>query len=245
MNSAALNRQTFRKFTDHEHQTWKILFNHLEENRRTQADTIFTDGIAILGINNQRVPDIDEVNAKLANTTGFKGVPVEGLEMNLSFYPALAKRQYPIGNFLRSAEDIAYTPAPDVFHDLYGHMPFFANETYADFCEGYAKMVCKYLHEPERLKKFERFFWFSIEFALIETDKGRRIFGAGILSSKAESNYALSSEPAISEFNIAEMINQEYFVDKFQPRLFLLRKKSQLYTVIDQVEDLVLASTPV
>ncbi|MCB0405386.1 MAG: hypothetical protein KDD51_11425, partial [Bdellovibrionales bacterium] len=169
---------------------------------------------------------------------------VDGLEGGDSFYPALARREYPIGNFIRDAADLGYTPAPDVIHDLYGHIPLLANADYADFCQRYAATACKYLDDSTRFAQFERFFWFTVEFGLIETSKGRRIFGAGILSSKAESDYALSFGPEVVKFSIEAIVRQDYRIDQFQQRLFLLQSTQQLYESLPAVEEWIQNNDP-
>jgi len=231
-----LHREKFREFTPGENQTWGVLFNNLVENRRSMACREFTEGLDYLGLTGARIPDLEEVNRRLMKKTGWKGVPVTGLEMGDSFYPGLARREFPIGNFIRDKESLGYTPAPDVFHDFYGHIPFYASGPYAEFCEAYGKMASKHVGDPEKLKKLERFFWFTIEFGLIETPAGRRIFGAGILSSRDESIYSLSEKPEVLPFNVQTICAQDYRIDQIQPRLFLLKNVEDLYSSIPAVE---------
>jgi len=239
-----LKRQVYRHYSTQEQATWRHLFTNLEENRRSMAVPMFAEGLEALGLHPGSIPDLADVNARLKRKTGWTGVPVEGLEAGDSFYPALARREYPIGNFIRDANDVNYTPAPDIFHDLYGHMPFFMNGAYADFCQEYGRMVVRHMHHPERLQRFERFFWFTIEFALTETPRGRRIFGAGILSSKGESEYSLSDAPEVVAFDVKQICDQPYEIDKFQHRIFLLDCPEQLYDSLSEVEEYVIAAEP-
>lgn len=231
-----LHRETFRQFTPVENKTWGVLFGNLVENRRSMACKEFGEGLDFLGITGDRIPDLDDVNRRLVAKTGWKGVPVTGLEAGDSFYPSLARREFPIGNFIRDKDSLGYTPAPDVFHDLYGHIPFYANRPYAEFCEAYGKMASKYIGDAEKLKKLERFFWFTIEFGLIETPAGRRIFGAGILSSRDESIYSLSEKPEVLPFDVKTICAQDFRIDQIQPRLFVLKNVDQLYSSLAAVE---------
>lgn len=242
MGAVNLHEEKFRTFSDRERETWRVLFNNLADNRRTLAHPIFPEGLRQLGIHGGEIPDLDDVNRRLAHLTGWRGVPVTGLEAGDSFYPALARREFPIGNFIRDRDSLGYTPAPDIFHDLYGHIPFYANADYAAFCESYGKMACNYIHRPECLQRLERFFWFTIEFALSETAAGRRIFGAGILSSRDESIYSLSEKPTVLPFDPAVICAQDYRIDQIQPVLFVLQSPAQLYRSLSQVEDLVAAA---
>ncbi len=225
-----------REYTESEHQTWNMLFKNLEYCRTHQAHPIFSQGVDALGIDGNRIPDLTTINSKLSSMTGWEGVPVEGLEEADSFFIGLRERKFPIGNFIRDKEDLSYTPAPDVFHDLYGHLPFLANKDFASFCHDFGKRACKYLNQPERLRQFERLFWFGVEFPLIETTQGRRIFGGGILSSKGESNYALGNTPEVLPFNIEVIRNLDYKIDEFQNKLFLLQSENQLYNCLDDLE---------
>jgi phenylalanine-4-hydroxylase len=226
----------FREFTLDEHTTWRRLFQGQAPKRTLQLHDIFITGLEELNITDQKIPDLDEVNSRLQKRTGFVGVPVNGLEGPENFFRMLANRKFPIGNFIRDAKDLSYTPAPDVFHDLYGHMPFLADKRYADFCQELASKAVKYLQYPTAVRQFERLFWFSIEFALIETKKGRRIFGAGIASSFRECEFALSDRPKVMPFDIETIRFQEFKIDELQKRLFVLRDLDQLYTCLDYFE---------
>lgn len=230
-----LNRETFKSFTEVDQNTWKLLFTGLEKNRRDMAYEIFEKGILALGIDGSSIPKLEHVNTRLFHLTGWKGVPVAGLESAQSFYPALARKEFPIGNFIRSQDDLGYTPEPDVFHDLYGHLPFYVDARYADYCYEYGKMTLQFLDNPKKFRMAERFFWFAVEFGLIETPVGRRIFGAGILSSKAESEYALSNQPEVVPFSVKALCDQEFRIDEFQKRLFILKNVDQLYSSLSDV----------
>lgn len=239
MTAVQLHEQALKRFVARDQDTWRVLYSNLTENRKSMAHPIFTEGLKLLGIDGESIPNLTEVNRRLQRLTGWRGVPVTGLEMGESFYPALARREFPIGNFIREYDSLGYTPAPDIFHDLYGHIPFFGNFEYAAFCEAYGRMALKYLHRPESLLRLERFFWFTVEFALCETPFGRRIFGAGILSSRDESVYALGAKPQVLPFDPVVICRQDYRIDQIQPVLFELKSPSQLYSSLREVERLV------
>jgi len=229
-----VKRVKFKDFSADEHRVWKLLFDRQTPKRSQQIVPIFAQGLEKLGITHERIPDLSQVNQRLRALTGWEGIPVEGLEDGQSFYAMLADRQFPIGNFIRDERDLSYTPAPDVFHDLYGHLPFYADPDYARFCEAYGKEAVKFSDDAVILREFERFFWFTIEFGLIETPAGRRIFGAGIASSFGECEYALSEKPEIVPFSVESLRAQEFRIDVFQERLFLLKSESQLYESLQQ-----------
>jgi phenylalanine-4-hydroxylase len=227
--------QRLREFSKEENKVWHSLYENLKENRKIQAVSEFQKGLDTLKITANSIPNLDVLNKQLKNLTGWVGVPVEGLVDGPGFFKALSDRKFPIGNFIRSPSVSSYTPAPDIFHDLYGHIPFYVDKEYADFSYRIGLAALEFADQPEKLVQFERFFWFTIEFGLIELPEGRRIFGAGILSSFSESNYALSNEPEVLPFDISTICKQDFRIDVFQNRLFLLKSREQLYSSIPEL----------
>jgi len=232
-----MKKQTFKNFSAEEHKTWGKLFKGLARSRREQAHPLFTKGVEALGLDDGAVPNLDEVNDRLQALTGWRGIPVEGLEENDSFFTGMERREFPIGNFIRSAEDVNYTPAPDVFHDLYGHLPLLADPHYADFCQRFGAMASKYLDNSDFIEQFGRLFWFGVEFPLIKYGDERRIFGGGILSSAAECDYCLSERPEVAPFDIEEIRRRKYHIDDFQVKIYLLDTPEQLYTCLGAFEE--------
>ncbi len=223
-------------FTKAENHTWARLFERQKTPSSTLIYPLFSEGLTKLEIDSDRVPDLDQINKRLYRLTGFKGVLVVGHEAPASFFPMLSRREFPIGNFIRDAEDISYTPAPDIFHDLYGHLPFLANPDYADFSEKFGRIAMKYEHDEKIRLQFERLYWFTFEFGLIKTPHGNQIFGAGLASSSAEIDYALSDRPEVLPFDLEIIRKQDFKIDEFQKRLFLLENTKQLYSCLEAFE---------
>lgn len=235
-DQATDNPLTLRVFSADEDRVWAMLHERLQRCREVQAHPLFVEGLKLLGINGETTPDLDAVNARLLALTGWRGVPVTGLEDGKSFFALLARREFPVGNFIRDAGDLSYTPAPDIFHDLYGHMPFLADPDYADFCWRFGVSASALADTPEKLLEYERLFWFGVEFPLVETPAGRRIFGGGILSSSGESDYALSAVPEALPFDIETIRRQAYRIDIMQTRLFVLERVEDLYGCLPAFE---------
>jgi len=179
-----------------------------------------------------RIPDLAEVNQKLGRLTGWRGVVEAGFKPPLAFFAGLAKREFPIGNFIRDKSDLNYTPAPDVFHDLYGHMPFLANPDYAQFCEDFGKAALAYATTDERLTECDRLFWYGVEFPLIDSPSGRRIFGGGILSSYNECSYSLSAAPQVKPWDPGMVRKTPFRIDVMQDLLFVLSSERELYDLV-------------
>lgn len=232
----APQRVQLREFSPAEHLTWKLLFERQRPLRGEQIVKLFSEGIELLGLQADRIPDLEEVNRRLSALTGFRGVPVEGFEEPASFYEMLSRREFPIGFFIRSPEDLGYTPAPDIFHDLYGHLPFLIDCQYADFCQDLGARAMKFSGDPARFRQWERLFWFGVEFPLVKTPLGVRIFGGGIASSFSECEYALSGRPEVLPFDLEVIRQQEFDISKMQERIFLLESPEQLYGCLDQFE---------
>ena len=242
MQNNAILPPTFsapRKFTKEEHQTWADIMKVHRERRLNQLHPMFMEGLHLLDMDHDEIPELEKVNQVLKNRTGWEGVFVKGFEDGRSFYPLLKDRKFPIGNFIRARLDLSYTPEPDIVHDFYGHIPFLANQSYADYCQRLGAASCKFIHEPEKFRQFERVFWYGIEFALVQTSIGRRIFGAGIASSIGECEYALSGRPTVIPFDIDVMRKTEFRIDEMQTTLFLLESPEQLYQSLEPLEALV------
>lgn len=228
---------TARKFDIDEQKTWMEILQQHKKKRDNQICDIFLKGLSILKIDESHIPSLDEVNKILVQKSGFRGVFVEGLEEGASFYKMLAQREFPVGNFIRSRQDINYTPAPDVVHDLYGHLPFYTDRAYGDFCQKFGELAIKYVDQPVLFRQFERFFWFTAEFGLVNTPKGIRIFGAGIASSIGECEYALSGKPEVKPFDVALISQQEFRIDQMQTTLFCLESPEQLYNSLNELSE--------
>lgn len=228
-------------FSPDEHATYAEIVRMHRAKRDQQLVPMFLEGLKKLELDRDGIPPLDEVNARLTKLTGWQGVFVRGLEDAAGFYQLLRDKKFPIGHFVRDRRDLNYTPAPDVVHDLYGHIPFHADAKYGDYCERYGKFACEFIDDPTRMRRLERYFWFTNEFGLVETAQGRRIFGAGIASSLGECVYALSGEPEVIPFDVETICAQEFRIDQMQPRLFVLQSIDQLYGSFEKLQAVVRA----
>jgi phenylalanine-4-hydroxylase len=226
---------TPKQYTEADKETWRLIVHRHAQTRELQVCDLFLSGVKALGINENKIPNLESLNEILFARSGFRGVLVDGLEEGKSFYRMLSERLFPVGNFIRSRQDLSYTPAPDIVHDLYGHLPFYTDRHYGDFCQAFGEAALEFADQPELLRQFERFFWFTVEFGLIKTAKGVRVFGAGIASSTGECTYALSGEPQVKPFDIDTIRYQEFRIDEMQKTLFLLESPEQLYSSLNEL----------
>ncbi len=227
---------TMKDYTDQDHETWRMLFSAQSVLRDSQITPEFSKGLSLLNMNPTAIPNLVEVNKKLLSLTGWQGVSVAGYAEPKIFFDMLASREFPIGQFIRNASNLAYTPEPDVFHDFYGHIPFFTLPAYANFCEEFGKRAMKYTDSYRIIDEFQRLFWFTIEFGMVKTPQGIKVLGAGIASSFKECAHALSDKPKLHKFDIEAIRNKKIRIDIVQDDLFLLESLDQLYTCLDEFE---------
>ena len=140
-----------RVFSHDEMGTWKTVLSTHEKTRRDQIVDIFHSGLETLDIQANKIPQLWEINDTLEKISGFNGVYVTGLEDGKSFYPMLAKRLFPVGNFIRDKRDLSYTPEPDMIHDLYGHIPFLVDRDYAQFCQKIGEAACRFIDDDKKI----------------------------------------------------------------------------------------------
>jgi phenylalanine-4-hydroxylase len=220
--------QDWRRYTPAEHERWDRLFKRSQGILRDRACEEFVAMIEKLTLSESGIPDMEQLSDRLAKLTGWRVVPVRELVPDDVFFDHLANRRFPAGAFIRSEAEMDYLQEPDVFHDIFGHVPLLANPVYADFMQAYGQGGNRAL-ALGRLANLARLYWYTIEFGLIRTATGLRIFGAGIVSSVGESVFALESvSPNRIAFNLERVMRTQYVIDDFQ----------QTYFVIDSFEKL-------
>ncbi|MDE1152649.1 MAG: phenylalanine 4-monooxygenase [Micavibrio sp.] len=218
-----------RRFTEDEHDTWKTLYKRQTKILPGRAINMFMDSLSTLGINQDRIPEFSEVNEILMKRTGWQVVPVPGLIPDEPFFELLANRRFPAGNFIRQKDQLDYIQEPDVFHDLFGHVPILADATFANYMEEYGKGGLK-AAKLGQISKLARLYWYTVEFGLIEEPEGLRIYGAGILSSPTESVFALESDsPHRIKFDLKRLLQTRYQIDDFQDNYFVIDGFKQLF----------------
>lgn len=216
----------YPKYTTVEHETWGLLFDKQKELLPGRACIEFLEGLAKLGFTNKRIPALAEVSSRLEACTGWRLVRVEGLVPEKEFFELLSKKLFPSTDFIRNREDLNYTPAPDMFHDLFGHIAMITNQEFADFFQlmGKAGVAAN----VEQLKQVQRFYWFTVEFGLIYNEGKKRIYGSGILSSPGEVVYCLSDKVKVHEFDTSAIIKQDFDIWHMQGELFIIKSFEQL-----------------
>lgn len=220
--------QDWDAFTADEHAMWDRLFARQSAMLPGRASEAFLRGIDVLRLEKPGIPDYRELNARLMDATGWRVVAVPGLVPDDVFFDHLANRRFPAGNFIRTPEQLDYLQEPDVFHDVFGHVPMLADPVFADYMVAYGEGGLRSL-KFDALQQLARLYWYTVEFGLIREGGGLRIYGAGIVSSFAESVFALDSDsPNRIGFDLARVMRTDYRIDDFQQNYFVIDSLDQL-----------------
>jgi len=220
--------QDWESYSAEEHSRWDRLYARSEKVLQDRACAEFLDALHALELSKRGIPDMARLSERLHGITGWCVVPVSDLVPDEIFFEHLANRRFPAGAFIRPESQLDYLEEPDVFHDVFGHVPLLANPTYADFMQAYGKGGQRAM-QLGRLANLARLYWYTVEFGLVRSPQGLRIFGAGIMSSTAESVFALEdASPHRIAFDLERVMRTNYIIDDFQ----------QSYFVIDSFEKL-------
>ncbi len=214
--------QNWQAYTADEHATWKVLFDRQIKLIPGRASQAYMDGLRQLPITADHIPDFERLSDIMEKRTGWRVVAVPGMVPNDVFFDHLANRRFPAGQFIRKAHQLDYLQEPDVFHDLFGHVPMMMNPVMADFMHAYG-LGGKRAEQLGVLDRLARLYWYTVEFGLVEEPQGLRIFGAGILSSFTETRFALESQsPNRVGFDLRRVLRTDYRIDEFQEAYFVL-----------------------
>ncbi len=220
--------QNWRSYSDEEHDRWNRLFARQAKLLPGRACEEFLDAKTKLELSRAGIPDFEDLSERLSALTGWRVVPVAGLIPDDAFFEHLANRRFPAGAFIRPESELDYLEEPDVFHDVFGHVPLLANPVYARFLEAYGKGGQRALGRGQ-LHNLARLYWYTVEFGLIATPQGLRIFGAGILSSPAETVFSLvDTSPNRIIFDLERVMRTKYIIDDFQQSYFVIDSFEQL-----------------
>ena len=193
----------FIHYSDAEHQVWNTLITRQLKVIEGRACQEYLDGIEQIGLPLERIPQLDEVNRVLQASTGWRVARVPALIPFQTFFELLASQQFPVATFIRTPEELDYLQEPDIFHEIFGHCPLLTNPWFAEFTHTYGRLGLQASKE-ERVY-LARLYWMTIEFGLVDTSQGRRIYGGGILSSPKETLYSLSDQPEHQPFDPLEV----------------------------------------
>lgn len=219
-------------WSDEENQIWQELYERQLEFLKGRACDQYMQGLELLGLSKERIPQLSEVNAVLQQTTGWQVAQVPALINFDEFFRLLANKQFPVATFIRTREEFDYLQEPDIFHEIFGHCPLLTNPAFAHFTHTYGKLG--YAASKEDRVFLARLYWFTVEFGLLKTEQGNRIYGGGILSSPGETLFAMESEEAERyDLNVLDVLRTPYRIDIMQPVYYLLENFEQLFELAE------------
>ena len=213
--------QDWARYTAPDHDTYKRLYERQAAQLPGLACDAFINALPLLGVKD-RIPRFEEINERLHRATGWEIVAVPGLIPELPFFTLLANRKFPVTDWIRKPEEFNYIVEPDVFHDLFGHVPMLFDPTFADYVQRYGEGGIK-AHELGAGETLARLYWYTVEFGLIRQPDGLRAYGAGILSSVGELQHAVrSDEPHRLPLDLLRAMRTLYKIDTYQANYFVI-----------------------
>jgi phenylalanine-4-hydroxylase len=224
-----LIEQDWAAYTPEQHAVWSELVSRRMPQLREHACHEYLDGFEQIGLQEDSLPDLKAVSARLGPRTGWQSTPVSGFLPADAFFEMLAARMFPTTTWLRSRDSMGYTPEPDIFHDVFGHVPMHAHPVFADFLQHYGKVCAGLMHDPVALERMGRLFWFTVEFGLIREDGAVKVYGSGLISSHGECSRVLKGGCEVRDFDLDAVMDQEFQTSEMQPVLYAVESFDQIY----------------
>ena len=220
--------QRYERYTEENQETWRALYARQMEYLAESASATFLAGARAVALRPDGIPNLERINARLGPLTRWQSRAVPGYLPPRAFFACLARRDFPTTIVIRPRDSFGYLPEPDIFHDVFGHVPLHADPDFAEFLQVYGE-AARRTDDAAEIERLARLFWFTVEFGLIQEPAGLRLYGSGLISSPAEAQHALASEEVDRRpFELQEVCETPFEIDHFQPRLFVLEDFAQL-----------------
>jgi len=237
-----LIEQDWAAYTPEQHSVWAELVRRRMPQLAEHACSEYLDGFHQIGLREDTIPNLAEVNKRLGPRTRWNATPVSGFLPPDAFFEMLAARKFPTTTWLRSRDSLEYTPEPDIFHDVFGHVPMHAHPVFADFLEHYGR-ICAAIppEDKDKLERMGRLFWFTVEFGVIREHGEIKLYGSGLISSHGEATHVIEGPktghgPEIRPFNLDQVLNQQFLVSEMQKVLYAVESFDQIYEATQQAE---------
>ena len=247
MNTATMSaaapfiiQQDYSAYSEEQHSVWSELVGRMMPELEKHAAQAYLEGFEIIGLQRDRLPNLAAISARLGPRTGWSSTPVSGFLPAPAFFEMLASRLFPTTTWLRSKESLEYTPEPDIFHDVFGHVPMHAYAVFADFLEQYGR-VCAGIEDAAMLEKLGRLFWYTVEFGLVRERGEIKVYGSGLISSHAECRNVMEGHCAIRDFSLDEVLNTPVKVDELHKLLFAVSSFEEVYEAMREAEQMALS----
>jgi phenylalanine-4-hydroxylase len=226
-------KQRFENYTPLDASVWRTLFERQSANLHTKASVEYVQALQEMApvLNSDSLPHFEHIREWFAAGTAWEIACVKGLIPVEEFFLLLAEKRFPSSTWLRTMEQLDYLEEPDMFHDIFGHVPLLSNPVFSDFMQAFGALGVLVLDQPERVLQLQRLYWFTIEFGLIRKE-GLKVYGAGIASSFGETNYALSGTVTLRAFNPEVIIQTPFYTDRIQNQYFVIQSFEELFDAL-------------
>lgn len=232
--------QIYSNYTAEDFSVWKTLFDRQMDVLKSEVSKEYLQSIDEVSFSNEKIPDFIEVNNLLKNKTGWKIEVVPNLCPEQKFFECLAEQTFTSTCWLRTMEQLDYLEEPDMFHDVFGHIPLLSNKSYANFFTDFGKIALKHIDNVKAIQLLSRVYWYTIEFGMIEENGALKIYGAGIISSNGETKHAIDKNTSKINFDIDLVLDTPYRTDVIQDNYFVIKSFEHLYSSIQNIESCLL-----
>jgi len=230
-------KQIYKNYTEEDFKVWNILFTRQLKTLNGIVADEFIVALNDLNFTPNKIPNFNEINNNLKNITGWVIKTVPNISPPKEFFFYLSIKKFTTTCWLRSISQIDYLEEPDMFHDVFAHVPLLSNKEYTSFFMEIGKIAMSVIEDPIKLKKLQRIYWFTIEFGLIKKDKKFKIYGAGIISSKEESNNVLSNKSLKKKFNVKKVMNHSFRIDVVQDTYYYIDSFKDLTSSLNEIRE--------
>jgi len=234
-------RQIYGNYSEEDFEVWRILYERQIINLPAAASKAHLEGLEKINFVSSEIPHFDKTNEILDKSTGWKLAVVPGIVPDYTFFELMSNRRFPATTWLRKMSELDYLEEPDMFHDVFAHVPLLTNQSFVNFLQELSKIGLNYVGNDYAIELLSRIYWFTVEFGLINEPNGLRIYGAGILSSAGETKFSLSEEPPKYEYDVEVIANTSFRKDVFQDRYFVIESYEQLYKSIPEIKRVIAA----
>ena len=233
------SEQIYSNYTTEDFAVWKLLYERQMNFLTDKVAVEFIEAVDQVGFNSDEIPNFRNVNQRLAQSTGWKIKTVPNIAEADVFFENLANKTFTATCWLRSMDEIDYLEEPDMFHDVFAHTPLLSNKAYTDFFQAMGVIALEVIDDPEKVKMLQRLYWFTIEFGLIRNDNDLKIYGAGIISSKGESEHALSDKSEKRPYNVEQIMAHDFRTDVIQDTYYVIESFDELTSSLPRIKELV------
>lgn len=228
-------RQVYGAYTQEDRAVWELLHNRQVPQLPAAACADFLSGLVAVHFTADEIPHFDKTNEILLAKTGWQLSVVPGIVPDDTFFGLMSERHFPATTWLRKMSEIDYLEEPDMFHDVFAHAPLLANQAFVDFLQSLSMKVLEYYGDKWAVELFSRVYWFTVEFGLIREQDELRIYGAGILSSKGETVYALTDQVPKYPYDPDVIMSRPYRKDVFQDRYYVINSYEELFSSLPAI----------